>query len=242
MSKAFLLSICIPTYNRAEILRLTLNNLITNPDYDSDLVEIVVSDNFSSDDTQKVVQQFSEVKYFKQETNIGDENFYKALSYGNGLYLKLSNDTVFFKEGQLAKIISVLRNFSRENRHLMFYQNSRFISNSNLSISSRSEFLDIFSYNSTWIANFGCWKRDFLLLNNPLQFATLNFSQVDWTYSLVGNSRHTDIYVDDYYTVQNVSKKGGYNILRVFGVNYFEILRHFNLSNRSLQKEKFRVL
>ena len=52
-----LLSICIPTYNRAEYLVGALENIISDPAFD-ERVEIVISDNASTDDTENVVGYF----------------------------------------------------------------------------------------------------------------------------------------------------------------------------------------
>jgi len=59
-----LLSICIPTYNRAESLRGTLQSLLElrAPD-----IEVVVTDNGSPDHTQQVVDEFQlKFKYFRR--------------------------------------------------------------------------------------------------------------------------------------------------------------------------------
>ena len=60
-------SICVPTYNRADSLRRCLASLIalTYPN-----VEIIVGDNNSTDHTQQIISQFPTVKYI-QETRQG---------------------------------------------------------------------------------------------------------------------------------------------------------------------------
>lgn len=68
-----LVSIGIPTYNRASTLKKTLDSLVCQT-YDN--IEIIVSDNCSpNDETEKVVRSFSDrdnrVKYYKQEENLG---------------------------------------------------------------------------------------------------------------------------------------------------------------------------
>ena len=44
-----LLSICIPTYNRAQFLDVSLRELISQASEISDSIEIVISDNASTD-------------------------------------------------------------------------------------------------------------------------------------------------------------------------------------------------
>lgn len=52
-----LLSLCIPTYNRGEILRETLDTIVLSPDFD-DRVEVVICDNCSTDNTREISQEY----------------------------------------------------------------------------------------------------------------------------------------------------------------------------------------
>lgn len=54
-----LLSLCIPTYNRAEILAQCLERHMEAIDDERD-IEIVISDNASTDNTREVVADFIE--------------------------------------------------------------------------------------------------------------------------------------------------------------------------------------
>jgi glycosyltransferase involved in cell wall biosynthesis len=69
------LSIAIPTYNRAEILRRQLGSLIGQIVACQEDVEIVVSDNASSDTTERVVDEmrchFSGLRYVRNDENLG---------------------------------------------------------------------------------------------------------------------------------------------------------------------------
>ena len=71
-SNAPRLSICIPTYNRADVLEETLKTLSFVKELP---IEIVVSDNASPDHTGQVVQKYAgiypNVKYYRQDTNVG---------------------------------------------------------------------------------------------------------------------------------------------------------------------------
>lgn len=51
------ISVIIPTYNRAETLRITLDSLIAQ-NYPADMYEMIVADNNSTDDTRSVVESF----------------------------------------------------------------------------------------------------------------------------------------------------------------------------------------
>lgn len=64
------LSVCIPTYNRASILVTTLLNLLNQ---DLTGIEIIVSDNNSTDNTSEAVSGLinQKIKYFKNDLNFG---------------------------------------------------------------------------------------------------------------------------------------------------------------------------
>ena len=88
-----LVTIAIPTYNRASgYLRQALESALaqTYPN-----VEIVVSDNCSPDDTEKVVKRYgdSPVRYFRQQTPLTpNDNFNFCLSQARGEYFLLLHD------------------------------------------------------------------------------------------------------------------------------------------------------
>ena len=88
-----LVTIGIPTYNRANsFLPLALNNAL-NQTYKN--IEIVVSDNNSSDNTESVVTSHldSRLKYFKHSKNIGPiNNFNYCLEQAQGDYFSLLQD------------------------------------------------------------------------------------------------------------------------------------------------------
>src|SRR5215210_40594 len=69
-----LLSICIPTYNRAELLRSALHSVVRQAARIGAEVEVVVADNCSTDNTTDVVEwarQFGEIRYYRNQDNFG---------------------------------------------------------------------------------------------------------------------------------------------------------------------------
>lgn len=88
-----LVSIGIPTYNRADgYLRDAIESAIrqTYPN-----IELIVSDNCSSDDTETVVRLFDDkrIKYFRHSVNIGpNNNFNFCVEKAKGKYFLLLHD------------------------------------------------------------------------------------------------------------------------------------------------------
>lgn len=241
MNQNPLLSICIPTYNRSEILDKTLNSLFSNPDFDKNKVEVIVSDNSSTDSTRYVVSKYPLVRYFCNEYNLADTNFAKSLSYATGEYIKLFNDTLSFNEGMLRQMLLTIEKNKNNNLNLFFYQNMFKNSNCIKVVNSISGFLNEVSFHTTWIINFGIWRNDFSFIEKKNRFTDLHLVQVDWTYQLIGIKKRTLVCYDNYYSIAPVSKKGGYNIFQVFVTNYLFILREFKLNKYSLEIEKYRL-
>ena len=85
-----LVSICIPTYNRVDALKRCVDSIIQNKYYSPESIEIVISDNCSTDGTQEYVQgvvanRNCNILYNRNENNIGgDLNFIKVLSIAHG--------------------------------------------------------------------------------------------------------------------------------------------------------------
>ena len=89
-----LVSICIPTYNRAEKLERAVRSA-QNSTYEN--IEIIISDNASSDHTEAVSKRLAStdgrILYFRNESNIGAaKNFEHVRSKANGKYFMWLGD------------------------------------------------------------------------------------------------------------------------------------------------------
>lgn len=237
-----LLTIAIPTYNRADILDNTLSSIIADPSFD-DRVEILVSDNCSTDHTPEVVSKYPQVKYFRNEENVRDKNFPIAVSRGTCKYVHLHNDTVTFNEGKLAKILSVLEQEADTGRNVLFINNNDFIQNKQVVISNKNELVKTISFHITWIANFGVWGKDFQAMTDVDKFSDTQLQQIEWLFSIVSlENRKTLVVADNFYTTYPLQKKGSYNIFDVFVTNYFASLDRNKISRFALEVEKYRLL
>jgi glycosyltransferase involved in cell wall biosynthesis len=115
-SKPFL-TIGIPTYNRGVKLDRLLN-IISEQIREgnlSEIVEIVVSDNCSQDETEEIVQRYFDIfehfKYYRQHSNIGyDLNVLSVYNQGTGDYVWLFADDDIPSDGAISKIVKALKN------------------------------------------------------------------------------------------------------------------------------------
>lgn len=89
-----LVSVCVPTYNRAALLRQTLST-ICRQDYSP--MEILISDNGSEDETESVCREIAQsdarVRYVRQPRNIGLlQNFNFCIGESRGEFLCIWSD------------------------------------------------------------------------------------------------------------------------------------------------------
>lgn len=109
-----LISIAIPTYNRSAILGDTLKALGDHPEFLHPDIELVISDNASSDDTGAVVAAFAArtgkpVVYHRNTTNLGiDGNIHAVSQLASGRYLLLMSDDDFLRPGALSRLTGLV--------------------------------------------------------------------------------------------------------------------------------------
>lgn len=102
------LSIIIPTRERADTLRHTLRTLV---EQDIEECEFLVSDNFSQDSTQDVVNSFSDSRVIYKNTGRRlsmSDNWEFALTQARGKYISYIGDDDGFIKGSLSAAIKEL--------------------------------------------------------------------------------------------------------------------------------------
>jgi glycosyltransferase involved in cell wall biosynthesis len=89
-------SVCIPTYNRAEHLPAALNSVLQQCMHN---FEVVIYDDASTDDTAKIIEQYpyERLRYFRQPANVGiARNRNSCLAAARGKYIAwLDSDDVY---------------------------------------------------------------------------------------------------------------------------------------------------
>ena len=245
-----LISICIPTYNHASYLKRMLERLVSLSSVRQGEVEIVISDNASTDGTQGVGERFAQdypnlVRYFRNAENVRDANFGLALSRGTGMFLKLANDTLLFSEaGMLEMLASVRRH--QDARPVLFFSNQSSGSAAEVPCSSFDELFDEITFHSTWIGSFGIWKSDFDALPDFARARELQLTQVDVLCRMMAEKKRAVVNRIHFAESMPRSKIGGYNLAQIFGYNYFSILSEYVAAGKvtpaAFRREKFRML
>lgn len=115
MSSQPLLSIAIPTYNRAKELNAALAAVFAQIDSlgnDSLKVEVVVCSNGSTDGTDAVVRQHEhrpQLRYFVNDRNYGiDENIRRVVRHTRGEFVRLLSDDDTLVPGSIRKLLQTL--------------------------------------------------------------------------------------------------------------------------------------
>ena len=129
-----LLSICIPTYNRSEKLDNCLNSILISIQNTKERnFEICISDNCSSDNTEKIVKKYKnlfEINYHKNNDNLGFAfNAKKVVRMAKGKFTWLIGDDDLILPNTIKVLMEILRN--NENIEFFFvnsyYLNSKYL-------------------------------------------------------------------------------------------------------------------
>jgi glycosyltransferase involved in cell wall biosynthesis len=109
-----LLSICIPTYNRAHLLRVALETLLPQVRECGDLVEVWISDNASSDNTAEVVEgarALGPLHYSRNASNLGFHGNTVKLTteLARGGYVWVLGDDDLLMPGMVGRILNTIQ-------------------------------------------------------------------------------------------------------------------------------------
>lgn len=250
MNDSLLLSLCIPTYNRADFLNISLSKLsiqffnLRNPH----MLELIVSDNCSTDNTEKVVNQYISmglpIKYIKNSKNLGmDGNFVQCFQLASAKYVWLLGDDDFLKDNMLDKL---LQSLSEDIEYGLIH----------LAISKqKKEFEKLYKDSHLFLSDISFWIT-YISSNvvNTKYVSKINFTKYMGTYftliplymtaALNENYNlmiHDRIFEDGVDTKRN----GGYNFFQVFVSNYLSIWKEFiptkGIINWNYELEKYRL-
>lgn len=242
MSTCPLISICIPTYNRSEILEKTIKKIVSYKNFDAE-VELVISDNCSTDNTEDVVKQYSDrydnIRYFRNKENIRDLNFIKVLDMGRGQYLKLMNDWFFPTDDGLL----IMKNFIKEHidkRIPIFFTSGWIRGDRNLRICTSHNLDDFVKMVSVMVTSnnvFGVWKSDWEEIKKKDRYSELKLLQVDWSYSIVSRKGFIICNVPILKSNEEICKtiRQGFNYFEVIFKNYYAIMQKYVEEGKLLQ-------
>lgn len=224
-----LLTIAIPTYNRALCLRELLPAL-SEELRDEPRVELIISDNASPDETPSVVQDFVKrglrVRYIRNDQNIGpDANFLQCFELASGKYFWLFSDDDLIVPGGVAKILTYCDASDYDLIWVSGYTFENFLRpralktrTDAIEISSASAYARRLHVFFTFITG-NIVNKDKVLEAGPRAFSTLigtGLVQLGWTYTAL-NGFTRGLYIREKLIAARQNNSGGYQYSRVFG-------------------------
>lgn len=245
-----LLSICIPTRNRAAMLEQSLEAITERPSFmASEEIEIIVCDNASTDDTPQVVAKFADrfdgrIHYVRHSEATAGRAFELAIRQGRGRFIKLADDSMEFTEGGLAHLLGLLRVCEPSKPAIVFLNGLRPAAEPVAILGSLDELLSKVSHQITWGGSFGIWRDHLRQIPENQDGADQPLAHLEALYQTA--SLASQIVVSNIRFADSIepSRQGGYSLGTTFGNKYLSILRKFceKIRPETLSAEKRLVL
>ena len=229
-----LLSICIPTYNRSMYLKKTCDSIVKQDEFVKKEVELVVSDNFSSDDTEKICKmyasKYSNFVYHRNSSNIKDENFPMVLSKASGIYRKVFNDTFICLDGKLRDMCDTVLKYL-DMKPQIFWTISKYIIDDKNNKYCEMKFRDFVlrvSERMTNLIYFGLWEDDCENILDDVDACKIKIWQADMTLKNAYSKGSVALYNNVIVDVQNVIDKNvTYNIFDTFYIGFLSLVKKY---------------
>lgn len=234
-----MLSLCIPTYNRAEILEGCLESIVEQEMFDY-RTEIVISDNCSTDHTEEVCRKYAKkynnIRYFRNEQNIKDQNFALSIQRAEGLLRKLTNDTTRYRAGALKFLLEAVSSNSNE-QPLLFFLSNKLRNDTIIEAKSLDGLINCTGIGITWINSIALWADDCEDLTIFHNEAYTNMAQVPFLFSCFERHSKALIYEKKIMDITDVPNKNlTYGLFHVFHDNLLQYMQQA-LNERKISQE-----
>lgn len=231
-----LLSICIPTNGRIEIVKKTLDSIFFQVKDFSEF-EVILSDNSKTDELPELLNQYQNIPniVYQKTDATGFMNSINALKIGNGELLKLHNNYTELKKGSLDILLKTIKK-NQIAKPILFFSNRSLKHISLEEYKNFNDFIYVLSYFSSWSTGFSIWNSDFQKCFN------INYNEMFPHTSLLFEQNRKDLYIinnEELFINQKVSKKGGYNLFKTFAIDYLDML-NVCLRNKQISENTFK--
>ncbi len=233
-----ILSICIPTYNRAHILDISLSKILeeyqTLPNKAQ--IEMIISDNCSTDNTSETVKKYQDlglpITYVKNNENLGmDGNFVQCLKIAKSKYIWVLGDDDYLIKGKLNTLINLLNENDFGLIHLKIRNDRPFNAiskNYNYYVFENHKFfLREISYWITYISSNIVASKYVKTINFEKYMGTY-FTIIPLYLTAAQNEKY-NLMINDRFFLDgaDVNRSGGYNFFTVFVENYLGIRKEY---------------
>lgn len=239
MKKQIKLTIAIPTYNRCSLLRQALDSVMHQK---IDEVEILVSDNASTDDTETMMKKYCErnkVRYFRNSENLGmDGNFLNCLQKANGEYIQFLSDDDILLPGAVEKILYLIKTeqpayinlnsftYSTETFHPDEKKEPRIIlkEEQDLVTYDKKVYMGYMGVYLTYISATILQKSYFEEQVNPEKYFGTHFLHAHLVLDILSGGQRKVIITKEPYLAAKNNNSGGFNLYEVWVKQYKKLL------------------
>lgn len=231
-----LLTIGIPTFNRAKYLDRCLDSIIKQLSDIDQSVELVVSNNASTDHTRSVVEKYTQVtsiQYYENDINLGpDSTCAMCFEKANGKYVWILGDDEFLLEGSLKQIVNILIDKDYGDVYLQCIpyhsedqlENKPVVSTESICFKDPLAFIKKIHYYVTFISG-NIINKSILPSNLDYQkYMGTNIVQVGWTIKAI-YAAQKNLFVETPLFAAKQNNSGGYQFVNTFAKNYNFILK-----------------
>lgn len=238
-----LLSITIPTWNRAAFLKMTLEQLASQLSELLVDIEILVSDNASTDNTSEIIAEFLQrqipITYVRNSENIGsDRNIAQCFNLAKGHYVLILGDDDLLVDGSLQRLVHLLSEHTygtvafRAYGYDIDFRTEKPLSSDRLfAFTNPNDYFLKLGVHSTLISC-NIIAKSYLPGCDANQFCGSNLVQTELILKAAFNAS-INLYIDSYLVACKRNNSGGYSFFDVFVDKYFSILdknRSYGLS------------
>ncbi len=236
------LTIAIPTYNRCEYLQKLLSVLHEQIACEP-RVELVISDNASTDETETIISDFVgrglKLRYIRNTTNIGpDANILQCFQLAVSKYVWVFGDDDVIRPGGVRRVLDFLGNsereydltyivpygyhddYVRERKRRIRQRPPREISDPLQFVRYANRHGDLIFISAVIINKDRVDSASHLAFE---QFIGTNLIQLAWVFTLLRSFR-SGLFLDEQLIAAKIGSSGGFDAIRVFGINYGQIV------------------
>jgi len=234
-----LLTIAIPTFNRAGYLDLCLGQISRQIHGNAELLEVLVSNNSSTDNTKEIVEKYIgmgvPIRYVENSENIGAEkNVIQCYKLSSGKYVYIIGDDDLLLEGALDKILQVL---SADDYGVVYLTSYGFTSDylaerpakcghGVLVFADPERYLRKVHYWITFLSGNIVNKSLIAAEVDPDRFAGSNLPQLSWFIPALYKAEK-NVFIEEFVVAFKAFNTGGYRLCQVFGENLNGIFSSF---------------
>ena len=221
-----LLAYAFITYNRSQYLRKSLRSALQQVGNDP-LVEVLVSDNASTDETRTLVKEqqkrYKNLRYFCNEKNIGAEgNIHKAIERSRGEYVIVAGDDDYLQDGALRVVLDNIRKYRgaalfhlrKENVPRRVHEDAGII-----------PYIAYVGYHMTWIGGVVFRRELYPLIEEPQKYDYTGMPQVYLQLEMLRKNPKFVILYGMFLTEGSGERTpSGFNFAETFIKHYLDIL------------------